>query len=103
MRVGPPGSSARSSQAHRSLITDIPQARPHVLLQAAREQSSQTRGRLRRQRGPVRLLADHGDDRVGDVLAGEGTMPREHLVEDRAERPHVGTLVYLATFGLLRA
>ena len=39
----------------------------------------------------------------GDVVSHEGALTRQHFIEDRAESPHVGSLVHALAFGLLWA
>ncbi len=53
---------------------------------------SQQRQQGRRDARPVRLLADDGDYRVGDVLTLERTPAGDHLVEHAAEGPDVRAL-----------
>ena len=64
-----------------------------ILLQAASDERHDVRRNVGWQRRPLRRRRDDGGNRVGDGLAFERAAPREHLVEHRAERPHVGALV----------
>jgi hypothetical protein len=65
-----------------------------ILLQAPAQQTTNRRRRLGRQRVQVGLARQHGRDRVGHRFPRlERVLPRQHLVEHTAERPHVGTPV----------
>ena len=74
-------------------IGDVPQAVPGVLRQAAAQHARHRPRHVGRQRCPRGLgLDDLGED-AGHVVALERPAPREHLVHDDAERPHVGAPV----------
>lgn len=51
-------------------------------------------------RRPIRLDAEHGCQRVGDVLSLKHPRAREHLVQHAAESPHVAALVRPTSFCL---
>ena len=61
-----------------------------VLLETATQEDEERRRQVAREQAPVRLGTNDCRERVGEVLAGERTRAREHLEEDRAERPDVG-------------
>ena len=102
------GDSARVSHGGRGRMVqhdpgfaDVAQPPLDVPFEAAREQMPHRRGRGRRERGPVDVLAQDRRQRVGDVVALERALAGQHFVEHGAERPHVATLVSRASLGLL--
>jgi hypothetical protein len=84
-----------------SRIGDVVQALPAVFLQAARHQSPDAARHASRQRVEVGIELQHRRQRVRDRVALEGRAPAEHLVEHRAERPHVAAVVHAVAAGLL--
>ena len=72
-----------------------------ILLQAALDERHDVRRDVGWKRRPLRRRLHDGGNRVGDALAFERAAAREHLVEHRAERPHIGALVDGAAARLL--
>ena len=82
--AGPAGSSS-SSHASR----DIAQAPLRILLETSLDQPLERR----RHATEIRSILDDRRNRVGHVVAGEGSSAGDHLVQHAAERPDVGALV----------
>ena len=72
-------------------FADVAQAAPRVLLQAPVEQPADWFGQIDGQRLPAHVFFDHAREGHRDVFALERTLARQHLVEDHAEGPDVGT------------
>ena len=94
--AGVTGSSStiRASPMSRSRRLDVP-------IETPRHQTPHRHGRRRGERRPVDVLAQDRRERVGNVIALERALTRQHLVEHGAERPHVAPLVGLASLRLL--
>ena len=84
-----------------SRVADCLQPLPRILLQAPREQRTHARGR-RWELLPVRFLAQHRDNRVGEVGAVERRGAGQHLEQHAAERPDVAPRVDRPPSRLLR-
>jgi hypothetical protein len=52
---------------------------------------------------PLELGPEHGGECVRHIIAREGSLSGQHLVDDRSERPYVGATVNALAFRLLRA
>ena len=85
--------------AHGRRIRHTPRAVP---VETPHQQCADSGRQRRRQCRPVRRALQHTGERVGEVLALEGTPARQHFVEHAAERPHVAALVGRASLRLLR-
>ena len=83
-------------------VADVAVAPLRVLLHAAAQHLASARRHAGRQCAPIRLARHHGGDHVGDGVAAESLSPREHLVQQAAERPDVGTPVDRLAACLLR-
>ena len=84
-----------------SFTTNLTHAPFRVFLQAHAQRLTRAGGRIRRQRRPVWLISQHRHERVRHVVAREGSLSAQHLVEDGTECPDVGVLVDGLAFGLL--
>ncbi len=74
-------------------VADVVEPLARVLLQAAVQAQPDRVRRTGRQRVPVGLRLDHVGEHFGHVVALEGRLAGDHLVEHAAERPDVGALV----------
>jgi hypothetical protein len=74
-------------------IARITHALARVLLQAVVQETARCVRCGRRQRAPIGLASDHRRQRVAEVVAGEGALAGEHLVDHATERPEVGAPV----------
>jgi hypothetical protein len=83
-------------------VADVLQPPAHVALQTAAQQPANRRRRACRQRRPRRIGTQHGGQGVGDVLAAEDALPREHFEQHDAERPDVAASVGGAAARLFR-
>ena len=86
---------------HDPRFADVAQPLPDVPIETPRDQTPHRRGRRCGERRPVDVLAQDRRERVGNIVALERALARQHLVEHRAERPHVAPLVSLASLRLL--
>ena len=93
------GGERRLEQQPR--LADVAQALPGIAVEAAGDQASHRGGCRRGQGGPVGLPREHGRQHVGDRLAAEQPLARQHLVEKGAEGPDVRALVDRLAAGLL--
>ncbi len=69
------------------------QAVSRLALEAAAQQPPDRRRRGRGEGCPVDLALEHGGERLGDRVAREELLGGQHLVQQNAERPHVGPAV----------
>lgn len=74
-----------------------------ILLKTAGEKHAKRRRKIYGQRVPIWLLRQHQRDRVRHVFGIERPHPGQHLIQNNAEGPDVGALVYALAFGLLWA
>ena len=88
---------------HDPRFADVAQPPPDVPIETPRYQTPHRHGRRRGERRPIDVLAQDRRERVGNIIALERALARQHLVEHRAERPHVAPLVSLASLRLLWA
>ena len=86
---------------HDPRFADVAQPPPDVPIETPRYQTPHRRGRRHGERRPVDVLPQDRRERVGNVVALERSLARQHLVEHGAERPHVAPLVSLASLRLL--
>jgi hypothetical protein len=98
--AGMPAPSGGTSRSKRASPTS--QALARILFERAPNHLRDGMRRGRRDARPVRLFADHRDDRVGDVLAVEGLLAGQHFVQHAPERPDVSAFVHGLALGLLR-
>ena len=98
----PEGSASASSISSRA--SAMSRRRWSLSFSRQRRRRHRTRGGVRGgQGGPVGLEGEDSGQGVGDVVAGEQLLPRQHLVEDAAEGPDVRALVHRLAARLLRA
>ena len=83
-------------------VADVAQPLFRVAFEASAEERANLGRRVRRQLRPVRLLPQHRGEHVRDGLALEAARARQHLVQDDAEGPDVGSLVDRPSARLLR-
>src|SRR5215204_904621 len=83
-------------------VPDIAKTTSDVLLETTLQESSNRRRCRGGKRLPLGLVLERGDDGVGKGRAGERRATGQHLVENAAERPHVGTLIDGQAARLLR-
>ena len=105
-RARPGAAAGATSAGERRLeqqprLADVAQALPGIAVEAAGDQAADRGGCRRGQGGPVGLPREHGRQHVGDRLAAEQPLAREHLVEKGAEGPDVRALVDRLAAGLL--
>ena len=79
------------------------QAPARIARETPSQQATNADRNGRGETAPVGLLLHDRAQRLGDRRSAEGGMPGQHLVEQAAERPHVGASVHAAASHLLRA
>ena len=83
-------------------VTDVADTLPRVLFEATPEIAVHAGWDALGQGAPIRVALEHLGERERDIFTGEHVRARQHLVEDDAERPDVGSLVHLLPARLLR-
>ena len=83
-------------------VGDVVESHLRIALEASAEHATHRGRRVRRQRRPIDVSAEHRGERVGDGFSIEGLLSGEHFVENRAEQPDVRPPVHGLPSRLLR-
>ena len=67
---------------------------PRIFLETHTQHLTHSRGHIPWNGVPRRVHLHNCRQRVGDILSGKRPLPRQHLIQHRAERPDVGALVH---------
>src|SRR5215472_204395 len=104
LRRFPPGTGAASvGSFNKNCATSMPAIRClRSFARQALDQHGYGGWQIGGQQFPIGITFEYRRQHIGYVVAIEGALPRWHLIEHSAKRPHVTPFVRCASFRLLR-